>query len=438
MNKKSSLKIFKNLLNNKYQQIPFNVKLNDLRKIKYLPPVSKEWKNNIYSFDKNKMRNISINDININKIIESYFNLHFKNKFIDYRFISCKRRRLFLRKIYASNAEIKHVHNKAIITIYTINPEKKRLYKNYLQSLKFIRKISKDRIPKYFISFLRKINNSSYNITSTYLLKYKLLGIILTHYNLLFKEYLKKSLSLWIYTIRKYIYSYNLNKFKFENTFFLPKLSNLLSKILNKEIEYNIVNLKSFLFSANIFTDALTKKLKRRKASILNGMYSMLNRARLPKVNTIIERANLSKIRDNGLIENKYKDINLISILNKKDFNKFLIRTYNTKIYSLKKNLYLKIDNSIKYRNILINSIKYKNMGGIRLTVKGRLTKRYRADRTVYKLKWKGGLRNIDSSYNKLSSVLFRGNSKSNVTESMSKSKRRVGSYAVKGWISGK
>jgi hypothetical protein len=77
-------------------------------------------------------------------------------------------------------------------------------------------------------------------------------------------------------------------------------------------------------------------------------------------------------------------------------------------------------------------------MGGIRLTVKGRLTKRYRADRTVYKLKWKGGLRNIDSSYNKLSSVLFRGNSKSNVTESMSKSKRRVGSYAVKGWISGK
>jgi hypothetical protein len=113
----------------------------------------------------------------------------------------------------------------------------------------------------------------------------------------------------------------------------------------------------------------------------------MLNRARLPKVNTIIERANLSKIRDNGLIENKYKDINLISILNKKDFNKFLIRTYNTKIYSLKKNLYLKIDNSIKYRNILINSIKYKNMGGIRLTVKGRLAKRYRADRTVYKLK---------------------------------------------------
>jgi hypothetical protein len=37
--------------------------------------------------------------------------------------------------------------------------------------------------------------------------------------------------------------------------------------------------------------------------------------------------------------------------------------------------------------NIFFNSINYKNMGGMRLEVKGRLTKRYRADRAVYKLK---------------------------------------------------
>jgi hypothetical protein len=42
-----------------------------------------------------------------------------------------------------------------------------------------------------------------------------------------------------------------------------------------------------------------------------------------------------------------------------------------------------------KYLNIfdiIFNSIKYKNMRGIRLEIKGRLTKRYRADRSVYKL----------------------------------------------------
>jgi hypothetical protein len=42
-------------------------------------------------------------------------------------------------------------------------------------------------------------------------------------------------------------------------------------------------------------------------------------------------------------------------------------------------------------------------------------------------------LKNIDSSFKGLSSVLFRGNSKSNVTYSITKSKRRIGAFAVKG-----
>ena len=77
-------------------------------------------------------------------------------------------------------------------------------------------------------------------------------------------------------------------------------------------------------------------------------------------------------------------------------------------------------------------------MAGVRLEVNGRLTRRYRADRAVYKLRWKGGLKNMDSSSRGLSAVLYRGNFKSNTLYSISKSKRRIGSFAVKGWISGK
>ena len=77
-------------------------------------------------------------------------------------------------------------------------------------------------------------------------------------------------------------------------------------------------------------------------------------------------------------------------------------------------------------------------MGGIRLEVKGRLTKRYRADRSVYSLKWKGGLKNIDSSFKGLSTVIFRGYADSNVEYSIRASKRRIGAFAVKGWVSGK
>jgi hypothetical protein len=36
---------------------------------------------------------------------------------------------------------------------------------------------------------------------------------------------------------------------------------------------------------------------------------------------------------------------------------------------------------------IIFNSIKYKNMAGIRLEIKGRLTRRYRADRALFKVK---------------------------------------------------
>ena len=56
-------------------------------------------------------------------------------------------------------------------------------------------------------------------------------------------------------------------------------------------------------------------------------------------------------------------------------------------------------------------------MGGARLIVKGRLTKRYRADRALYKLKWKGGLKNIDSSFKGLTTVHHLGYLDSNVTK---------------------
>lgn len=40
-----------------------------------------------------------------------------------------------------------------------------------------------------------------------------------------------------------------------------------------------------------------------------------------------------------------------------------------------------------KLRDITVENINYKLTAGARLSVKGRLTRRYRADRAVYKLK---------------------------------------------------
>jgi hypothetical protein len=77
------------------------------------------------------MINLPNFDININKIIQSYFNAYLKHKFISYRFITRSTKRLSLNKIYTSKAEIKHTSSKSIITIYAYNREKKSLFKKF-------------------------------------------------------------------------------------------------------------------------------------------------------------------------------------------------------------------------------------------------------------------------------------------------------------------
>lgn len=225
---------------------------------------------------------------------------------------------------------------------------------------------------------------------------------------------------------------YSLNQYKFNNLTFLPKLSNILNKIIGKKIEYNIINLKSIAYNTDLFTNALALKLKKKRMNYIKSMFSILNRAYLPKINTIKERTLVKGQKNIDLYLDKYKDLNIISNLNNINLDKLLNNIHNTT--NTDKN---DTDNK-KIHNLIYNSIGYKNMGGIRLEVKGRLTKRYRADRSIYSLKWKGGLKNVDSSFKRLSSVLFRGNSKSNMTYTLSQSKRRIGAFAVKGWISGK
>jgi hypothetical protein len=66
------------------------------------------------------------------------------------------------------------------------------------------------------------------------------------------------------------------------------------------------------------------------------------------------------------------------------------------------------------------------------------LTRRFTASRSVFKLRWKGSLKNFDSSYKGLSSVILRGHVKPNVQYSIVNSKTRNGAFGLKGWVSGK
>ena len=147
-------------------------------------------------------------------------------------------------------------------------------------------------------------------------------------------------------------------------------------------------------------------------------MFSILNRAYLPNINTIKERSIIKGDKKMDLFQGKFKDLKIISNMNASNIpasqeleapslSKLLDGAYPSdiniggtgelapsgKIAAQAKALgenrasYLFTQANENIHNTIYNSIGYKNMGGIRLEVKGRLTKRYRADRSVYSLK---------------------------------------------------
>jgi hypothetical protein len=351
-------------------------------------------------------------DININFLIKKFFNLQFNYKFLFKKYKPYRLRSFSLNKIYASKAEIKHTNNKAILTVYVYNREK-------ISLLKKIKILKKGFYNKVKLLIYKNKEIFFYNGEDTNLI-----------YNKAIKALLYKNLKL----IRKYKLRLSLNKYKFEEKL-LYKLKNFIIKYYNKKVEFNIVNIRSVVFHTDFFTKILTSKLLNRKANILAAMDTIINKVVLPKVNRIVEKS-LEK-KSLNLLENKYKYLNLSFILNKnKNLSKVLNKLYHNIIMDYYNNNLNK--DFFRIYEIIFNSINYKNIGGIRLEAKGRLTKRYRADRALFKVRWKGGLKNIDSSYKGLSSVNYRGYAKPNLDYSILTSKRRIGAFAVKGWVSGK
>jgi ribosomal protein S3 len=495
--------IFIKKINSKYKVIPLNITTNTLGPTRHFPPATKEWFNSIYSFNSNSIKNLSIADKNLIRLIKSYFNLFFNKSILKYKRIATRFKRLAVKKIFISKAELKHTNSKVVITLYVYNEERRVLIrkikrleailfplsitssflikqekssnKNKLLSIKEklnIIKSQEDTVSlmswlhglKSYLLELIKLEESNLLIAKkTKLLKEKRLNIenlnkdlvkiiniisicendsvINKYYETMYKDFLYKThLEKEINTIAYYKLLLNLNKSKFENKF-LSKINPLIAKFYNKEVEFNIVNLKTLYLNSDIFTEAISLKLKNRNNRLLQVLRSSLSMIKLPKVNRIREQYNKINIKE--LWVNKINSLNVNSLNSKyygKDvLNKLLLDLFNNSSYIInKENDKNTVNNGNLVINFILNSLKHKNMAGARLEAKGRLTRRFTASRSVFKIKWKGSLKNIDSSYRGLSSVILRGHAKSNVQYSVVNSKTRNGAFGLKGWISSK
>ena len=237
------------------------------------------------------------------------------------------------------------------------------------------------------------------------------------------------------------------NKSKFEDRYLLP-LINLSSIIYKKKVEYNLVNLKYLYLNSHIYSETIITKLRKRKNRLLRILKTSLLMFKLPDMDRTAvydeiynrkKRLQNSKIRNvtsdailSAHEENKVngKNVSQFSSLDRYVSNPLLSVVNNTKLLNPDTTSY---NYPLHITNNILKLIKNKYVSGIRLEVAGRLTRRNTAARSVFKLRYKGNIKNMDSSYKGLPSVLLRGYAKSNLQYTNLKSKIRIGSFGLKG-----
>jgi hypothetical protein len=203
---------------------------------------------------------------------------------------------------------------------------------------------------------------------------------------LFYKKLIKKLLDK--YFLHKYYQQLIfINKSKF-NYNYLQYLKKYLEKIYNKNIEFNLINLRRFYLNSDILSESITLKIRKNRRKLLKYLNTLKRKVKVHNKKNLYYKSVLNKLNN---IDKKYLE------------------------------------------GVVLKDIKYKYVTGFRLETSGRLTRRYTASKSVSKLRYKGNLLNIDSSYRGLSSVLLKGNLKSNLQYTKLKSKTRIGSFGIKG-----
>ncbi len=459
-------------ISNKYMIL----KQNNIKiKSKQFLPANKEWFTNVYAYNKNYLKNLPSYDKIVSKLIKSFFFLHphplledainlKKWKKIKLRKKQKKKQKRSVNRIWVSKAEIKHTNSKAIFTLYIYNGEKRRLVRKLkkinplrVRKKRIGKKINLIRYKKFkLIKLIKEIKNKK--VISKYKRKYwykykknkhrykhrykKNKYPIWQSQSQLLRELLEK-------TLRKEKYSLYLKKLlwfntsKFKNTYLYP-LSKLIRNYYDKKIEFNLINLKYIYFNSSIFSQFIVLKLKNRKIKLRKYFKRLFNKLNIPVIKKFffISRKKDKLIKSQKdlypfyLLKKTSKNMALRSLREKKDLLNQLIE--KRLLMEKKQKKILKIEKKDKnyLEKIILYNIKYKSVSGVRLDLAGRLSRRFVASRSIYIKKYKGTLKNIESSYKGSSCSMIRGQLKSNIEYTKITSFVRIGSFGVKGWIS--
>ena len=407
------LNIIKSKLKDTYKKDSLNNANVTIYNKDFVPAV-RDWKNSIYAYNKNALSLIPVASRLVNKLIKGYFNSYNLDIESELRKERLRHRlmKLSTNKIFVSDGEFKHTNDKVNITLYVYNRQKL----NYLLKLK--KRYTSLFKEEKFLKKLKLIRKVGLNILEKQKENIKILTNVLPSYysevysiqNFYYKNFIIKSLKgLKYYMVYKQLLYVNKTKFEY---LYLQGLINLIRKIYKKNVEFNIINLKYFYFNSDTFSQPLVLKLR-------------IERKLLRYLKFLVKKSKIKKIKLDKRSRYIFDLDNLFTVDNNIDttnnmLNNFMLRNKTT---------YLK--------KVVLNNIKYKRVSGVRIEGAGRLTKRYTASRSQHKVNYKGNLINAYSSIKSYPSSILRGNFKPNLQYTKLNSKSRIGSFGVKGWVSG-
>src|ERR1700683_3578142 len=196
----------------------------------------------------------------------------------------------------------------------------------------------------------------------------------------------KKNLSIYFKLLQA-------NKLKFDGVF-LVKLIDLIKQIYNKNVELNIVNLKKMHLNSDIYTQAVSLKLRNRDNKLYKILKASLRKIKLPVIRKIAEKQkkpNKDEIFINRIRNNTISTMFLIKNKKTKNINDRL-QNLLLKFFPLADNLKINVVRSKRSKNVslensVLKSLKHLNLRGIKVEAKGRLTRRFTATRSVLKRK---------------------------------------------------
>ena len=407
------LKIIKSKLKDKYKKKSLNKEDVAIYNKDFVPAV-RDWKNSIYVYNKNALSLIPVAGRLVNSLIKGYFNSYDSDIESELRKERLRHRsmKLSTNKIFVSDSEFKHTNDKVNITLYVYNRQKlnyllklKKRYLSLFKEEKFLKKL--DLIRKVGLNILEKQKENIKILTNVLPSYYSEVYSIQNFY---YKNFIIKSLKgLKYYMVYKQLLYVNKTKFEY---LYLQGLINLIRKIYKKNVEFNIINLKYFYFNSDTFTQPLVLKL-RKERKLLRYLKFLVKKSKIKKIKLDTKSRYIFDL-DGLFTTDDYID-NTNSMLNK--------------FMTLNKTKYLK--------KVVLKNIKYKRVSGVRLEGAGRLTKRYTASRSQSKVNYKGNLKNAYSSIKCYPSSILRGHFKPNLQYTKLNSKSRIGSFGVKGWVSG-